>query len=631
MKRQRAAWWAALPLLSVLLASPAAGGGYTEIFDITGRVPPPDGGAGFLARAVPIRWDERCMPVPIRINDTLDPIPNPLDADFLTVADAAAALDRSLATWNAVPGSFFRFELVGTSSNPGPIRLDFVNEVVFRAPTVSSFARTIAHAMMEDLWLEDGEDIDGDGDPDVVAGLDRCRDADGDGDHELPAGFYPAGTILDADIELNTADFRFTVSDAAVDTNPHSVDLQALLTHELGHVHGLAHSLTNQIGPDDGRPATLFALLDSGDPADELAWRRLSLEDMASTAFHYPEGSAATGAAALSPGEIPFDELYGVIEGEVRHSRTGLPLAGGSVFAEDEARLLVEAAAGTADLADMVERRAAGIPLEHVVGWAEFCGLRLAVDPGVFVPRHRSELLVREAAARAPAGAVVVDLCCGSGAVGVAVAAALGDVELHAADVDPAAVRCARRNVGPAGGTVYEGDLLDALPARLRGRVDVLVANVPYVPTDAVALLPPEARLHDREDLQGDPQRRDVTQTEHSGDVPAEVQGRREADALDRLVRGESAQMGPVDQRERQYRDQRMGACAYDRAGFGWSDYNPAPRTLEQQVNASDLPDDVKVKLQSYVSGCYGSLTSFNVLFADEADQFTGSSGGDDR
>ena len=50
-------------------------------------------------------------------------------------------------------------------------------------------------------------------------------------------------------------------------------------------------------------------------------------------------------------------------------------------------------------------------------------------------------------------------------------------------------------------------------------------------------------------------------------------------------------------------------------------------RTLEQQVNASDLPDDVKVKLQSYVSGCYGSLTSFNVLFADENDQFKGGGG----
>jgi hypothetical protein len=50
-------------------------------------------------------------------------------------------------------------------------------------------------------------------------------------------------------------------------------------------------------------------------------------------------------------------------------------------------------------------------------------------------------------------------------------------------------------------------------------------------------------------------------------------------------------------------------------------------RTLEQQVNASDLPEDVKLKLQGYVSGCYGSLTSFNVLFADDDDQFKGSSG----
>ena len=52
-------------------------------------------------------------------------------------------------------------------------------------------------------------------------------------------------------------------------------------------------------------------------------------------------------------------------------------------------------------------------------------------------------------------------------------------------------------------------------------------------------------------------------------------------------------------------------------------------RTLEQHLNASDLPDDVKVKLQSYITGCYGSLTSFNVLFADEDDQFHGAGGGD--
>lgn len=171
--------------------------------------------------------------------------------------------------------------------------------------------------------------------------------------------------------------------------------------------------------------------------------------------------------------------------------------AAGCVFAEDEARLLMGAARTPDEVAALVERRAAGEPLEHVLGWVEFCGLRIAVDAGVFVPRRRTEFLVREAAALAPSGAVVVDLCCGCGALGTALADVIERIELHAADIDPAAVRCARRNVAACGGRVYEGDLFDALPAGLRGRVDVLVANVPYVPTDAIATMPPEARLHE--------------------------------------------------------------------------------------------------------------------------------------
>ncbi|ARX81981.1 methylase [Streptomyces alboflavus] len=171
--------------------------------------------------------------------------------------------------------------------------------------------------------------------------------------------------------------------------------------------------------------------------------------------------------------------------------------AAGCVFAEDEADLLLAAAEGPDQLDAMVARRVSGLPLEHVVGWAEFAGLRVAVDSGVFVPRRRTEFLVREAASLAGPGAVVVDLCCGSGALGAALAAALGEVELHAADIAPAAVACARRNVAAARGHVHEGDLYEALPGRLRGRVDVLLANVPYVPTDEVALLPAEAREHE--------------------------------------------------------------------------------------------------------------------------------------
>ncbi|PZG87549.1 putative protein N(5)-glutamine methyltransferase [Streptomyces sp. NTH33] len=171
--------------------------------------------------------------------------------------------------------------------------------------------------------------------------------------------------------------------------------------------------------------------------------------------------------------------------------------AAGCVFAEEEAELLLAGARTPDELAALVDRRVAGLPLEQVLGRAEFHGLRIAVEPGVFVPRRRTEFLVDQAAARAPDASVVVDLCCGSGAVGVALAAVLGPLELHAADIDPAAVRCARRNVTPVNGTVHTGDLFAALPGELRGRVDILAANVPYVPTREVGLLPPEARDHE--------------------------------------------------------------------------------------------------------------------------------------
>jgi len=204
----------------------------------------------------------------------------------------------------------------------------------------------------------------------------------------------------------------------------------------------------------------------------------------------------------------------------------------GCVFAEDEARLLTDAARTAAELDAMVDQRAAGLPLEQVLGWAEFCGLRITVAPGVFVPRRRTEFLVRQAAAvlargdtlppgdtpdpdgprpprEARPGAVIVDLCCGAGAIGAALAAAVDRAEVHAADIDPAAVRCARQNL--PGGHVHQGDLYEPLPASLRGRVAVLAANVPYVPTGEIGFLPPEARAHEpRPALDGGPDGLDV-------------------------------------------------------------------------------------------------------------------------
>jgi release factor glutamine methyltransferase len=170
--------------------------------------------------------------------------------------------------------------------------------------------------------------------------------------------------------------------------------------------------------------------------------------------------------------------------------------AAGCVFAEDEAALLAAEASDPASLAAMTERRVAGEPLEQVVGWAQFGGLRVAVEPGVFVPRARTGVLVREALAVLPAGGTVVDLCCGTGAVGLALVTERPGTALWAVDVEPAAVACARRNVG-ALGTVLRGDLDAPLPAGLAGRVDVLVANAPYVPTAEIAHMPTEARDHE--------------------------------------------------------------------------------------------------------------------------------------
>lgn len=173
--------------------------------------------------------------------------------------------------------------------------------------------------------------------------------------------------------------------------------------------------------------------------------------------------------------------------------------AAGCVWAEDEAVLLEAATADPAELEAFVARRVAGEPLETVLGWVEFLGRRLVVAPGVFVPRRRTELLARLTIARVseprPAGhaPVVVEMCCGVAPVAAAVRNL--DVELHVADVSEVAVDCARLNAPTS--AVHHGDLYDALPADLRGRVDVLAANAPYVPTDRIADMPSEARDHE--------------------------------------------------------------------------------------------------------------------------------------
>jgi release factor glutamine methyltransferase len=169
--------------------------------------------------------------------------------------------------------------------------------------------------------------------------------------------------------------------------------------------------------------------------------------------------------------------------------------AAGCVFAEEEAALLTEAATG-AELEALVVRRCAGEPLELLLGWAAFCGLRIEVGPGVFVPRQRTALLVATAAPLLASGDVVLDLGCGTGAIAAALLDRVPRLAAYAVDVDAGAVEVARRNL--PGSVVLLGDLYAPLPAALRGTVALVAANAPYVPTEAVALMPREARDHER-------------------------------------------------------------------------------------------------------------------------------------
>lgn len=219
--------------------------------------------------------------------------------------------------------------------------------------------------------------------------------------------------------------------------------------------------------------------------SDGVARRRAGLRDAGS--WPYDHGMSSTPPSAP---DGRSDELVLRLRGA------------GCVFAEEEAELLREAASDTEQLDLLADRRVAGEPLEHLLGWVLFRGRRLAVAPGVFVPRTRSEILVSltEAALdgvpRADPAPIVVELCCGVAAVTAALLSDRPGITAFAADIDPAAVACAERNLGGRASALV-GDLYSPLPDLIRGRVDVIVANAPYVPTDEIQLMPPEARDHE--------------------------------------------------------------------------------------------------------------------------------------
>lgn len=204
--------------------------------------------------------------------------------------------------------------------------------------------------------------------------------------------------------------------------------------------------------------------------------------------------AAAGIASARAEAEILAGHLLGVGRGEVlaRSLR-------GDVLDASLAALLEE----------LVGRRAVRIPLQHLTGRAPFRGLDLAVGPGVFVPRPETEvvagLAVAEASLVAARGEepLVVDLCAGSAAIALAVAAEVPQARVLALEVDEAAVAWARRNVEDLGlgGRVLlrRGDVRTCVRGEASdwaGAVDVVVSNPPYIPPDAVPV-DPEVRDHD--------------------------------------------------------------------------------------------------------------------------------------
>ena len=154
--------------------------------------------------------------------------------------------------------------------------------------------------------------------------------------------------------------------------------------------------------------------------------------------------------------------------------------------------------------ADLVERRAARVPLQHLVGRVGFRRLELEVGPGVFVPRPETETVVQAAldALRDVPAPTCVDLCTGSGAVALALAQERPDATVHAVELEPAAMGWTRRNAAAraaAGDTpvvLHLGDAATALPD-LDGRIDLVISNPPYVATTERHVPDPEVLDHD--------------------------------------------------------------------------------------------------------------------------------------
>lgn len=249
-----------LVALATALGCVTASANVLETLVLTNQPSPIPG--ELLAVTKPIGWKTSCLPLRYRMNTALAQIPNNYNDETLPLAEATAGIRAALKLWSEIPTSFAEMRLEGTVVNPDPPSFDFVNEVSFIYPESEggAWAFASAHSFPVDVNLTGGEDIDGDGDPDVSAGIQTCRDADDDGDHEIPAGFYEAGTFFEADVVF-TGTRQFLVNPHEL-TDParndfETLDLVGTAAHEFGHAIGMQHTMVTEIGGGDGTGSTV--------------------------------------------------------------------------------------------------------------------------------------------------------------------------------------------------------------------------------------------------------------------------------------------------------------------------------------------------------------------------------------
>jgi len=305
---------------------------------------------------VGIQWDPRCAAVDYTFNTSV--AANPGAPNEISPADLEAAVQVGLDRWNDNPSSFIEMNVTNREDLGLRARgFDFINEVTFFTPPgFGALASSPSTSLTADTVFNPGDDLDGDGDSDVydpaVEGINVCRDINGDGDIEFPAGFYPAGTILDNDVQ-----FGSTVVWELGATDGGGADVDAVSTHEFGHSHGLSHVLNDQTSRVDGTSTTMFPFINTGEGVSELGTRDPHPDDLAQSAFIYPEGSARRGIAARQRGDVAFSRAYDVIRGTVSEVIDGevVPRAGANVRLEDlrTGEVLSEVYAGRTIIGDI--------------------------------------------------------------------------------------------------------------------------------------------------------------------------------------------------------------------------------------------------------------------------------------